>query len=80
MLVLKLSQNKAYAVRQNDALDHTLSKGSRTLTIYLFYFIYFITAVRIAHRHNRIVVVRKLLPSRAFLVDGNGARDLNPGR
>ena len=42
----------------------------------------FITSVRIAHRPNKIVVVLKLLPSRAFPVDGNSreARELMPER
>ena len=31
------------------------------------------TSVRIAHRRNKIVVVPKLLPSRAFPVDGRSA-------
>ena len=32
-----------------------------------------VTSVRIAHRRNKIVVVLKLLPSRAFPVDGRSA-------
>ena len=33
-----------------------------------------VTSVRIAHRPNKIVVVLKLLPSRAFPVAGRSAR------
>ena len=43
---------------------------------YCFQICLLFTSLRIAHRRNKIVVLLKLLPSRAFPVDGRRA-DLN---
>ena len=55
--------NKQTKKPVNRFLQNGASAGIRSLQT-------FITSVRIAHRPNKIFVVLKLLPSRAFPVDG----------